>query len=70
MSDKIDIDALLEKNPKAREVFEKNKRNLPKEGVAKKPGYGVGIPYGVRNLQPDDGQIDGESEHRTTYTRV
>ncbi len=44
----LDVDGLLEKNPDAREVFEKNRAKLAGMPQAKKRGYQLGLPYGAR----------------------
>lgn len=49
----LDIDALLEKNPGAKEIFEKNQRLLSKCPPAKKAKYRIGDPYGSRRPVDD-----------------
>ncbi len=49
----VDIDALLEKNPKVREVFEKNQALLSKCPPAKKAKYRLGDPFGARRPVDD-----------------
>jgi|KBSSwiStaDraftv2_1062776.scaffolds.fasta_scaffold2666059_1 hypothetical protein len=55
---------LLEKNPQAKEVFEKNAKLLGKRGEAtKKSAYRLGLPYGPNRLISDDRR--GEKEEAT-----
>ena len=49
----VDIDALLEKNPKAREVFEKNQALLSECPHAKKAKYRLGDSYGAQRPVDD-----------------
>lgn len=49
----LDIDALLEKNPGTKEIFEKNQRLLTKCPPAKKAKYGLGNPYESRRPVDD-----------------
>ena len=49
----LDIDVLLEKNPKAREAFEKNQALLSKCPSVKKAKYRLGHPFGSRRPVDD-----------------
>ena len=49
----LDIDALLEKNPGATEIFEKNQALLSKCPPAKKAKYRLGDPYRSRRAVDD-----------------
>ena len=49
----VDINELLEKNPKAREVFEKNQALLSKCPPVKKAKYRLGDPYAARRPVDD-----------------
>ncbi len=49
----LDIDALLQKNPDVRKVFEKNQALLSKCPPAKKAKYRLGDPFGARRPVDD-----------------
>ena len=49
----LDIDALLEKNPDVRRVFEKNQALISKCPPARKAKYRLGCPYGARRPVDD-----------------
>lgn len=56
MVEKIDIDALLAKNPNAKEEFEKFEEAVKNRPPNAKQSGKVGLPYGGRFLHPDDRQ--------------
>ena len=50
---KLDIDALLTKNPHLKEIFEKNQAMLANLPQARKPGYRLSLPYEDRHPVAD-----------------
>ena len=55
--DKVSIEDLLEKNPKAKEVFEENAKKLGSRHSdhCKRKEYGLALPYDGLRLWPTDG---------------
>lgn len=56
MVEKIDIYALLAKNPNAKKEFEEFEEAVKSRPHSAKQGGKVGLPYGGRFLRPDDRQ--------------
>ena len=71
MPRKLDVEELLEKNPDAREVLEKNMQIIKGQEFTKTRNSvaGVGLPYGSRNVRPDEGRSEDKSEGRPTYAK-
>lgn len=61
----LDIDALLEKNPDVRRVFEKNQALLSKCPPAEKAKYRLACPYGAR--RPVDDTPVSEPKPKARY---
>lgn len=54
----LDINELLDKNPEAKEVFEKNEAKLAEIKPTKKAEYRIGLPYGTRRPVADSINVD------------
>lgn len=54
----LDINELLDKNPEAKEVFEKNEAKLAEIKPTKKSEYRIGLPYGTRRPVADSINVD------------
>lgn len=67
MGEKLDMEALLAKNPKAAAIYRKNKQKLKDLPKASRREYGLALPYGASRLMPSEDKEGSQADATLGY---